>query len=262
MLLINTQKLSELIKEKVEVQVYLHNRLSENQIIGIQKTLASKEFTLQKDQAPQITFISKEDALKNFMERTGEDPTGFLGDNPLRDAYLVKIKPEFQDSLQMATLKSEIETINGVFEVNYMDSIIADINQNSYKIGLILLGFAAILLITVIILINNTIKLALFSQRFLIRSMQLVGATSGFIQKPFLIRSTSHGILSGILASVLLFGLYQYALSQVSDLEVLQDQNQMLILFAFLVLLGAFIGLLSTIRAIRKYLKMSLDDLY
>lgn len=262
MLLLNTQKLATLIKEKVEVQVYLQNRLSESQIIGIQKTLASKDFTLVKDQEAQITFISKEDALANFGAREGEDPQDFLGYNPLRDAYLVKIKPEYQDSTQMAQVKTEIEAINGVFEVNYLDNIISDINRNATKIGLVLLGFAAILLITVIILINNTIKLALFSQRFLIRSMQLVGATSGFIQKPFLLRSLSHGLLSGILASALLYLIYQYAIRALPDLAALQDQTKMLILFAILAVLGAIIGTLSTNRAIRKYLKMSLDDLY
>ena len=262
LLLLNTQKLSTLIKEKVEVQVYLQNRLSESQIIGIQKTLANKDFTLVKDQEPQITFISKEDALGNFGAREGENPEEFLGYNPLRDAYLVKIKPEYQDSLQMAQVKKEIEAINGVFEASYLDNIISDINRNATKIGLILLGFAGILLITVIILINNTIKLALFSQRFLIRSMQLVGATSGFIQKPFLLRSLWHGFLSGILASAGLYLIYQYAVRTIPDLSALQDQTKMLILFAILAVLGAIIGTFSTNRAIRKYLKMSLDDLY
>lgn len=262
LLILNTHKLSELIKEKVEVQVYLQNRLSESQIIGIQKTLADKDFTLIKNQEPQITFISKEQALEKFGARQGEDPENFLGYNPLRDAYLVKIRPEFQDSIQMTQVKAEIESINGVFEASYMDNIIADINKNSAKIGLILLGFAVILIITVIILINNTIKLALFSQRFLIRSMQLVGATSGFIQKPFLLRSVFHGILSGILASALVYAIYQYAISNVTGLASLQDQTKMLILFGILVLTGALIGLFSTARAIRKYLKMSLDDLY
>ena len=262
LLLLTSQKLSTLIKEQVEVQVYLQNRLSENQIMGIQKTLASKDFTLQKDQEPQITFISKQEALESFGTREGEDPEEFLGYNPLRDAFVVKIDPEYQDSLQMTQVKADIEAINGVFEVNYMDNIISDINQNATKIGLILLGFATILLITVIILINNTIKLALFSQRFLIRSMQLVGATNGFIQRPFLLRSLAHGFMAGVLASLLLFLVHQYALSAIPDLEALQDQTRMLMLFAILAVLGSIIGILSTNRAIRKYLKMSLDDLY
>ncbi len=262
LLLLTTSKLSQLIKEKVEIQVYLQNRLSENQIIGIQKTLAEKPFVLIKDQTPQITFVSKEEALKSFSEDEGEDPQDFLGYNPLRNALVVKINPEFQDSTSMAQVKQEIEDISGVFEASYLDNVIADINKNSTKIGFILLGFAAILVITVIILINNTIKLALFSQRFLIRSMQLVGATSGFIKRPFLLRSGGHGLLAGILASALVYAVSEYAGTAVSGLTELQDPSKMLVLFGILVILGAILGLLSTARAIHKYLQMSLDDLY
>src|SRR5690606_9452739 len=101
-----------------------------------------------------------------------------------------------------------------------------------------------------------------FSQRFLIRSMQLVGATAGFIQKPFIYRATLHGVLSGILASLMLMGLLQYANQEIENLSQLQDPEQMLILFAGLLLVGGIIGLFSTFRSVRKYLKMSLDELY
>ena len=111
-------------------------------------------------------------------------------------------------------------------------------------------------------MINNTIKLALFSQRFLIRSMQLVGATGNFIRKPFLWRSIGHGFFAGVLASVVLYFLLQYALYQIPDLNAISDLRNVLILFAALILTGVFIGYLSTLRAIRKYLRMSLDELY
>ena len=260
--MLNTHKLSQLIKEQVEVQVYLHNQLSESQVIAVQQTLAGKDFTVIKDAEPQVTFISKEDALADFGAQEGEDPESFLGYNPLRDAFRIKIKPEYQDSLQMNQVRQEIEAISGVYEVVYMENIISDINKNATKIGLILLGFSVLLLITIVILINNTIKLALFSQRFLIRSMQLVGATRGFIQRPFLMRSITHGTLAGLLASALLFGIYQYALTWINELSALLDLKNMLILFGILVLLGAIIGFFSTLRAMSKYLGMSLDDLY
>ena len=246
----------------MEVQVYLDNQLSENRKINIQKTLASKEFTLVKESEPQISFISKQQALEDFSLKAGENPQEFLGHNPLRDAYLIKLRPEFQDSLQLVKVKQEIESISGVFEVSYMDNIISDINRNTTKIGLILLGFFVLLLLTVAILINNTIKLALFSQRFLIRSMQLVGATGAFIQKPFLWRSLSHGLVAGLLASAVLFGLLEYAMIKIPDLSVISDMNKVLVLFAGLIFLGGLIGFFSTFRAIRKYLRMSLDELY
>ncbi len=246
----------------MEVQVYLDSRLSESRVIGIQKTLANKDFTLVKENEPQIVFISKEKALENFTLKAGENPEEFLGHNPLRDAYLVKLKPVYQDSLQLSLVKSEIESISGVFEVSYLDNIISDINKNTAKIGLVLVGFFTLLLLTVVILINNTIKLALFSQRFLIRSMQLVGATGNFIQRPFLWRSMGHGFLSGVLASVFLYMLLEYAIIQIPELSALSDIKNVVTLFAALIILGVAIGFFSTLRAIRKYLKMSLDELY
>jgi cell division transport system permease protein len=262
LLFIHSQKLSEYIKEQMEVQIYLENQLSENRKIAIQKTLANKDFTLVKENKAQVTFISKDQALEDFSLKAGENPEEFLGHNPLRDAYILKLKPEYLDSLQLVQVKSDIESINGVFEVSYMDNIIADINRNTTKIGLILLGFFVLLLLTVMILINNTIKLALFSQRFLIRSMQLVGATGAFIQKPFLWRSLSHGLLAGVLASVVLFALLEYAMVKIPNLDTISDLNKVLLLFSTLVFVGGAIGFFSTFRAIRKYLKMSLDELY
>ena len=262
LLFIHSKKLSEFIKEQMEVQVYLENRLSESRIIGIQKTLANKDFILVKENESQIIFIPKEKALENFSLKAGENPEEFLGHNPLRDAYLLKLKPAYQDSLQIMQVKSEIESISGVFEVSYLDNIISDINRNTAKIGLVLLGFFVLLLLTVVILINNTIKLALFSQRFLIRSMQLVGATGNFIQRPFLWRSVGHGFLSGVLASVILYALLEYAIFQIPDLNAISDIRNVVILFAALIIIGVSIGFFSTLWAIRKYLKMSLDQLY
>ena len=112
------------------------------------------------------------------------------------------------------------------------------------------------------LLINNTIKLALFSQRFLIRSMQLVGATKAFIRRPFLLRSIMHGVLGALIAASLLFMLAEYAYSKVEELALLKDVNLMLILVGTLVLLGAVIGFFSSLRSVNKYLKLSLDELY
>lgn len=262
LLLLHANQLKELIRENVEVQVYLNKYITENQRVKINKTLAGKDYVLVEDGTPQISYISKEEAAQQFIKETGEDFTNFLGENPLRDAFSVKIKATYHDKDKLSGIKENIEAISGVFEVTYMENLIESINENVTKISIILAGFALILLLTVIMLINNTIKLALFSQRFLIRSMQLVGATASFIQKPFLFRATLHGILAGIFASLLLMGLMQYANQQIESLARLQDPEKILYLVLFLLLIGGFIGLLSTFRAIRKYLKMSLDELY
>ena len=262
LLVLHANRLTELIQENIEIQVYLDKNISQNQQIQVLKTLSAKDFVRKRQNEPLISFISKEDAENQFIADTGEDFKDFLGENPLRDVYVVKIANGFQDSKQLALIKDDIEQLSGVYEVEYVDNLIDSINSNMTKIGLLLLGFAAILLIVVVILINNTIKLALFSQRFLIRSMQLVGAKASFIQKPFLVRAFSYGVLGGALATALLYLLMNYANTRVEDLSLLQDFEKILILYGLLILGGALVSLLSTYRAVRKYLRLSLDELY
>ncbi len=262
LLLLHANQLKDLIRQNIEVQVYLNKYITENQRIKINKTLASKDYVLVEDGTPQISYVSKEEAAEQFIKETGEDFTNFLGENPLRDAYTIKIKSEYHDQDKLVGIKEDIEGISGVFEVTYIESLIDSINKNVTKISIILASFALILLISVIMLINNTIKLALFSQRFLIRSMQLVGATATFIQKPFLYRAALHGLLAGIFASLLLIVLMHYANNEIENLSTLQDPQKILYLFAGLLVLGAVIGFLSTFRSVRRYLKMSLDELY
>ncbi|MCG8389092.1 MAG: permease-like cell division protein FtsX [Cytophagales bacterium] len=262
LLLIHTTALTAVIKDNIEVQIYLNKEVTDNQRIQIQKALSSKEYIAQKEDELQVSFISKEEAAEGFIEETGEDFTHFLGENPLRDAFIIKIGPEFQSKDQLNEIKTDIEELTGVFEAVYVESLVESINENLAKISAVLLGFAVILLLVVVMLINNTIKLALFSQRFLIRSMQLVGAKASFIQKPFLLRSALHGILAGIIASAGLYMLLNFANQRIENLASLQDLQVIALLFFILIALGALIGFSSTYRAINKYMKLSLDELY
>ena len=261
-LFLHTNKLTTIIKENIEIQVYLNQNISERQKITLQQTLSAKPYVLKKENEPQISFVSREEAAEIFMNETGEDFGKFLGDNPLRDAFTLKISDAYYEQNQLAKIKDEIEGLQGVFEVVYLESLINSINKNLTKISVILLSFAAILLFVVVILINNTIKLALFSQRFLIRSMQLVGAKGSFIRKPFLMRSALFGFIGGIIASTLLFTLVQYGYNRIEELQQLKDTNSLFMLFGVLSILGITIGFFSTYKAINKYLEMSLDDLY
>ncbi|AKD05784.1 permease-like cell division protein FtsX [Pontibacter korlensis] len=262
LLLIHAEKLSEKVKESIEMQVYLDRNLTEVQLVRLKKTFAAKEYIAFKSDTAQVRYVSKEEGAKAFLDETGEDFMTFLGENPLRDAYVLRIDADHSSSAMLKSIKVDLEEIDGVYEVQYVESLIESINQNIQKISFILIGFAAILVLVVIILINNTIKLALYSQRFLIRSMQLVGATSIFIQRPFLNRAAWQGIMSGVLASALLFGLMHYAYSEITELQLLRNDEQTYILMAALVVLGLIIGFMSSYRAVRKYLRMSLDELY
>lgn len=260
--ILQANKLTSIIKQNIEVQVYLNKDLSNSQKNRIQSTLTSSDFILNEEGEEPINFISKEEAATQFIEETGEDFTEFLGENPLRDAYVIRIAPTYQTNTKLDSIANVIEDISGVYEVTYVQNLVDSINSNLTKLSLILVGIAALLTIIVILLINNSIKLALFSQRFLIRSMQLVGAKSGFIKKPFLSRSLLHGAVAGLIASGLLFGLKQFANQKVEGLDQLQQQELIFALYGVLILLGALISYFSTIKAMNKYLKMSLDELY
>ncbi len=265
LLMIYSKELERVVLENVKIQVYLKSQLSENQKKEIEKSLSTRYFLTKNDSdgsAKPIQFISKEEAAKQFIKETGEDFQKFLGENPLRDAFLVSVSPLYQDKKSMAKIKGEVEKINGVFQVYYIENLIDSINKNVAKIGLLLLGLSALLLITVVLLINNTLRLALFSQRFLIRSMQLVGATRWFIQWPFLLRASFHGFLAGLIASGLLAAVISFANKRVEDLILIQNTNRIALLFLGLTIVGMFVAFASTFRAVRKYLKLSLDELY
>ncbi len=262
LLLLHANRLTELIKENIEVQIYLEKSITDNDRIKIEKTIRSKVYLDVNKENGGLRFISKQEAADKFINETGEDFMQFLGENPLRDAFVLKIKSAYYQEDKLDKIKSELEATSGVYQVSYVKNLIETINSNITKISLVLFGFAIILFLIVIILINNTIKLALFSQRFLIRSMQLVGATRGFIQRPFLVRSIFHGLLAGILASILLLSLLQYANMNIPELALLQDGAKINFLFLITCLLGGVVGFFSTLRSIRKYIGMSLDELY
>lgn len=262
LLIMMTKNLTTIIQENVEMQVFLNKNLSENELIKITRTLSAKDYVIKKDGVAQISHITKEEAAKEFYEETGEDFVKFLGDNPLRDVIVIKVHPDFHESQNLIEIKKEIGFIRGVHEVTYVESLVDSIRNNVRKVSFVLIGFSVILLIVVVILINNTIKLALFSQRFLIRSMQLVGATTQFIRKPFLLRATLFGFISGLIAIGLLSTMMRYMDTEVEGLLDLLQTNQLIVLSVGIILIGIFVGFMSTFAAIRKYMKMSLDELY
>lgn len=261
-LIIYSRELERVVRESIKIQVFLQSRVTDAQRLQIQKTLIAKPYVAQDHPEGAVQFISKEEAAKQFIKETGEDFQQFLGENPLKDAFLVRIDENFHEAPKLKEIKAEIEKINGVFQVYYVENVIDSINKNITKISLILLGIALLLLFTVVLLINNTVRLALFSQRFLIRSMQLVGAKRWFIQKPFLYRAIGHGLIAGMIASLLLYSLITVGNRRIEDLQLIQNNERLIILAVTLLITGMLVALLSTFRAVNKYLKLSLDQLY
>lgn len=261
-IVIQAKTLTSLIRENIEIQVFLNKNLSSAELTRIGNVLESKPYVLKKEDKAGLQFISQDEAAKVFLQDTGEDFAQFLDDNPLRDSYTISIAEEYQTSDKIKEIVAEIQKIDGVFEVTYMADLVESINQNLTKVAIVMGGFILILIFTVVMLINNTIKLALFSQRFLIRSMQLVGATRGFIRKPFLLRAFFFGIVAGIIASSLLFLIIEYTKANIDGFALLQNYTLLYYLFGGLIVIGAMLSLFSTLQAVNKYLNMSLDELY
>lgn len=261
LLLIYSQQLEKQVRQNIRMQVYLKSGISETQKLEIKNKLLALDY-VSKEEDRALTFVSKEEAAKTFIAETGEDFTSFLGENPLRDAYLIGIDRAYHSREEMEKIKAEIQKMNGVHQVFYVEGLIEAVNDNVTKIALVLAGLILLLLVTVALLINNTLRIALFSQRFLIRSMQLVGARRWFIQRPFLVRAAGYGFLSGIVASAIIWLVSDYAQRKVTDLKVLHDEKQFLILLGILLVIGILVAVLSTFFSIRKYLRMSLEELY
>ncbi len=262
LLVMQSKKLISIIKQNIEVRVMLDKGLDSTQVADIEKKIVAKPFVLNAEGKPSVIFYSKDEAAREFIADTKEDFSTFLGENPLHDSYRVRLNEDYFEDTKLKLIKTELEKIEGIFEVVYQENLADQINKNLTKIYIILATFAVIMLVIIVLLMNNTIRLALYSQRFLIRSMQLVGATNNFIQMPFLKNGAVQGLISGIIAAGLIVGLQQIALRQIEGLHILQEYEKLGILLIVVIILGALIGILSTFQALARYLRMTLDDLY
>lgn len=260
---IGANRLTAKLRNDIEVKVFLLNDLTQDVKDRIQQELSMQKYIDLDDGEARVRYLSKDEAAKQMIQDNGEDFISFLGENPLRDAFIINIASHSYSDTSMVQIKQQIEAnIDGVFEVYYPKEQVEEININIQRIGIVIAIFVIILLITVVILINNSIKLALFSQRFLIRSMQLVGATPLFIKKPFLVRAVFQGALSGFLSATLLGLLIWLAVKQYNYLGSILLYKDALLVFAGLLIVGSMIGFLSAYSSVTRYLKMKLDDLY
>ena len=259
---ISSKELIKYVKQNIEVQVYLDRELEKSELDAILKKIESLGFAEIKNGKPQITLTSKEQAADIFYKDTKEDFKDILGDNPFRDAFSVRLKVENITEEKITLIKTEIEKIKGVFEVEYAKDFLKGIISNVNKIYKVLALIVVIFFVATILLINNTIKLALYSQRFIIRTMKLVGATDFFIQKPFLIKGFVQGFIASVISIVLIFLTKYVSTSQIDGLNLIQNKTGILLLFIILLILGPTIGVLSTFQSIVRYHKMDLDKLY
>ena len=256
MLILHAKNLSDYVKENIGFTIMIKDNVKEAGILDFQKRLDIQSFVKSTE------YIPKEKAAVMLKKDLGEDFIGFLGYNPLLPTIDLRLKAEYATMESVAGIEKKLMSNPEVKEVFYQKSLVEMVNQNIEKISFILLGFSLVLLIISIALINNTIRLTVYSKRFIIRSMQLVGATKGFIQKPFLVSGILNGLISAILAIGLLMVVLYFAIQQFPDLLKVQSLPMYLILIGFVLLLGILISWLSTYFAVRKFLHMKTDLLY
>lgn len=255
-ILLNAKQISDHVKENIGFSLYLKDDLSETDISRLQQLLEAKEYT------NRIEYINKEQAAEIMKKELGEDFVEFLDFNPLSGSIDVYLNSEFAEEGSAKLIESELKRLPAVRMVDYQMDLIAAVNKNVRKIGLVLFGFSVLLLIVVIALINNTIRLAIYSKRFLIKTMQLVGATGGFIRRPFVARGVLNGFISGVIAVLLLSSVMYSVKTNLPEFFELQNFNVYGILFGLVVLLGILISWVSTSLAVRKFLRMQSGDLY
>jgi len=256
-LFLNLQSIGDSFKEDIRISVYV--RTTDKNIVGkIQQFIASQPY------AKNVEYINKEKAKAIWNEENNEDWAKILEANPLPESVDFYAKADYVNTDSLTKITGAIENTfsKDVADIQYPKNLVTSLNERATKIGVIFLVMSIILCIIVIISIDNTIRLAMYSNRFLIKTMQMVGATRNFISKPLLIRALLNGLISAFVAIFLLFGLIEWATSQFPQIGMLQGISNSLILFGGLILLGVGISVFSTYRSVLKYLKMKLDELY
>ena len=255
-LIINTRALGEHFKQNVEMNVYLREPLEPADSTALVKYIASQPYV------KEYTFTTKEMAKKKYMADGNEDWGDVLTENPLPNSIDFKLKPEYVNSEAMKKIQEDLERQTYVTDVQYQQELVSKLNSNLGKVSWILLGAAILLALVVIFLIDNTIRLAMFSNRFLIKTMQMVGATRWFIARPLNIRAVINGAISGIIAIVAVYAIVVTAETMLPELKAIRDNLLLVLLFAGMFVLGILITVISTHVSVIKYLRKKLEDLY
>jgi cell division transport system permease protein len=255
-IVINANKLGENFRENVEVQVYVRENISAKDSAALVQYIAAQPYTKSWE------YLTKESAKKRFISDGNSDFSNVLDQNPLPASVDFHIRSEYANSDSLNKIKADLSQNLAVSEVQYNQKLVSKLNDYIRNISIVLLIIAVIISVLVIILIDNTIRLAMFSNRFLIKTMQMVGATRWFIAKPMDFRALVNGAISGLLAIGGIVGVIFIAERWVPEMRALRDYALLSVMFVVIILLGICISFISTHRSVVKYLKMKLDDLY
>jgi cell division transport system permease protein len=256
MVLINAHGLSDYFRESLSFSIMLDEEVKEADIRMLQKDMDAKPYVKSTE------YISKDAAAAKLKEDLGEDFINFLGYNPLSPSIDVYLYAGYTSPDSVAKVEKYILEYPFVKEVYYQESLLYLINENVRKISLFLLIISSFLFLIALTIINNTIRLSVYSKRFLIRTMQLVGATKSFIRRPFLLKSALHGLIAALIAMTLLFGLLYLVEKEFLLLFTFQNTNMLLLLGATIIIIGIIINVISTFFSVNRYLSISEDKLY
>ena len=256
LLVLNTKKMADHFKEQITISVFLKETAKEVEIDQLQKSLSMAEYT------KAANYVSKEEAAEKHSEEIGENFMDFLGYNPLKNSIDVNLNADFVSPEKIEEIAFEISAKSYVDEVSYDKPLVGLLNDNVKKIGFWILVASSIFTFIAVLLINSSIRLSIYSKRFIIKTMQMVGATKSFIRRPFIWTNIKLGMLGSVLALLALAGLLYYLDSNFPDLGLLQDATVLIILFIGVFALGLLISLISTYFATQRFLNLRTDELY
>ncbi len=255
-LLLHARKISDYVKENIELSVILSPEADSVAIAQLGSVIANSPYVKENH------FVSKEEAALVLKKDLGEDFVSFLGYNPLYPSIDVHLKAEYAEPVTIKSFIQLLSTNPAVHEIYYQQSLVDSINKNLRIITLIILSFSFLLLLISIALINNTIRISLYAKRLLIKSMLLVGATKGFIRKPFITKGFMNGLYGALIAIGLLGVVMYFAIKQIPELSLLRDYKLMGIISCSIIISGVVLSVICTLFAVNKYLRLRTDDLY
>lgn len=256
LLVLNTKKMADHFKEQITISVFLKENAKEVEVDQLQKSLAMAEYT------KTATYVSKEEAAEQHSQEIGENFIDFLGYNPLKNSIDVQLNADFVSPEQIEEIATGISKKNYVDEVSYDKPLVGLLSENVKKISFWILVASAIFTFIAVLLINSSIRLSIYSKRFIIKTMQMVGATKIFIRRPFLWTNIKLGMLGAVLALLALGGVLFYLDSNFTEFNILQDSTLLIVLFLGVFALGVLISLISTYFATQRFLNLRTDELY
>jgi cell division transport system permease protein len=256
LLVLNANRLSTYVKENLGLTVMLYDDAREAEVRKMEKALSASAMV------KSVSYLDKERAAEQMKQELGEDFVEFLGYNPLLSSIDVKLYADYATPEGMQQVENLIKDYPEVKEVHYRKDMVYLINENINKISLVLFCFSGLMLLVSVTLINNTVRLMVYSKRFLIRTMQLVGATNNFIRRPFVGSSLMQGIIGGLIANVLIASVIYLLAHELSGVISFDNIYVVIILFACVFAVGILMTLISTLVSVNRYLNVRTADLY